>query len=77
MSGGSNSELPFANSLSSRMIWYESTDVAQEIVVNIEGKFVPLYSSVLSVLHRRSQSNLSWETNTGWTIQEADSFVPG
>ena len=77
MSDGSNSELPFADSLGSRMIWYESTDVAQGIVVNIEGKSVPLYSSILSVLHSRSQSNLSWETNTGKTIQAADPYIPG
>ena len=77
MSDGSNSELPFADSLGPRMIWYESTDVAQEIVVTIEGKSIPLYSSILSALHSRSQSNLSWETITTWTIQEANLFVPG
>jgi len=29
------------------------------------------------ILHSRSESNLSWETNAGWTIQEVDSLIPG
>ncbi|PVH70193.1 hypothetical protein DL98DRAFT_145431 [Cadophora sp. DSE1049] len=45
-------------------------------VVNIEGKSVPLYSSILSIFHSRSESYLFWETNAGRTIQEANSFIP-
>ena len=54
MSGGSNSELPFADSLGPRIYGTKVTCRCWKNV-NIEGKSRPLYPSTLSILHSRSE----------------------